>query len=986
MEAQIDYHQDQQNSISKLGDEDIDYDFELDGQKVDEYYCLICFLLLRDIAQMPCKHMLCKHCLDDWGKYNANLSCPKCKRRFNRKEVTSNEPLDQIIKHSLKVKCKSGKECRWTGTISEYSENHYRKCDFVELKCAFQGCHIKLKRVEILSHEINCVHRDDCSYCKQLLNDSNLKDHYDVCPKYPVDCPNSCCTVLQQCQVEQHIKDDCINRIVPCGFVRLGCNFEMKNADLSTHFDANIHHHMKLMFMEMDRMRNTFQAESKANSVKVQETEDKLQEATLKIKTLEDNEVTLKKSFESVKTELAKTKERLLAAEVVQKLKHSEEKVISDIENPGSAPASPEKKVAEEIQPEPFDEADDLDLPEGQSQNQIAVGEESHQVKKKAGLLKSEDPMKNQASSNEVEIVKIQSNPKIFIDEGESSQMKEKAQELLKNDSNDSMDKLDKMITSLSLDQKSKQEKDGTESDSDGQQSKDTQGAPSFVWSEFEEIIPENLEQYELRRTSNPWKRCRITDAQLSKDVLEMKDLERNVRAIVNKLTPQKFKELVNQVINLRVDTVRKLEMVVDIIYETAINIPLYSVAYANMCRVFTDAFKHIPGDKSNLHFRKILLNKCQKEFEKEFEDDIQMEQVKSKPFETEKQPKKCKWKEELDNEEFKNRRRILGCVLFIGELFKLKIISEKIMHECILKFIRVSRPALVDQDLECICKLFSTVGIQLDHEEAKPRMDQYFQQIEKIIEKKKISSRIKFALKDVIDLRANHWVPRRDEGNPKTIDQIAREAQQKAKEEEMYRQQEKLKPREPRGRVGGRDSPSVRNPTSADGWTNVPSKATRGFGPTVDASKFKIQKKNDSSDISLGPGGRPGAWSKGASGGSSSRSGSGSNTPTNEIEQKGNRFDLLSGSSDTPAPLDNRRGGSRPNSGMRKTSQGTGRRAQQIQQYDQQNIPQQQWLEQTRQRIVQSLHHQTPKPTPKKRASIRIVDPYSGRDLTSQF
>ena len=85
---------------------------------------------------------------------------------------------------------------------------------------------------------------------------------------------------------------------------------------------------------------------------------------------------------------------------------------------------------------------------------------------------------------------------------------------------------------------------------------------------------------------------------------------------------------------------------------------------------------------------------------------------------------------------------------------------------------------------------------------EFQPRMDQYFQQIEKIIEKKKISSRIKFALKDVIDLRFSNWVPRRDEGNPKTIDQINREAAQKAKEEEMYRQQEKIKPRESRGRI----------------------------------------------------------------------------------------------------------------------------------------------------------------------------------------
>jgi len=78
--------------------------------------------------------------------------------------------------------------------------------------------------------------------------------------------------------------------------------------------------------------------------------------------------------------------------------------------------------------------------------------------------------------------------------------------------------------------------------------------------------------------------------------------------------------------------------------------------------------------------------------------------------------------------------------------------------------------------------------------------MDQYFQQILKIIEKKKISSRIKFALQDIIELRGASWVPRRDEGNPKTIDQIHKEAQQKEKEEEMYRQQEKLKRNEPRG------------------------------------------------------------------------------------------------------------------------------------------------------------------------------------------
>lgn len=83
--------------------------------------------------------------------------------------------------------------------------------------------------------------------------------------------------------------------------------------------------------------------------------------------------------------------------------------------------------------------------------------------------------------------------------------------------------------------------------------------------------------------------------------------------------------------------------------------------------------------------------------------------------------------------------------------------------------------------------------------------MDQYFDQMTKIISKKKISSRIKFALQDVIELRGCGWVPRRDEGNPKTIDQIHKEAQAKEKNEEMARQQDKvsrkLDPRDRRGK-----------------------------------------------------------------------------------------------------------------------------------------------------------------------------------------
>ena len=61
---------------------------------------------------------------------------------------------------------------------------------------------------------------------------------------------------------------------------------------------------------------------------------------------------------------------------------------------------------------------------------------------------------------------------------------------------------------------------------------------------------------------------------------------------MLNKLTPQKFRTLVGTMTNLIVDDVKKVEIVADLVFETAINVPLYSVAFANCSRVLTDAVR----------------------------------------------------------------------------------------------------------------------------------------------------------------------------------------------------------------------------------------------------------------------------------------------------------------------------------------------------------------------------------------------------------
>lgn len=74
--------------------------------------------------------------------------------------------------------------------------------------------------------------------------------------------------------------------------------------------------------------------------------------------------------------------------------------------------------------------------------------------------------------------------------------------------------------------------------------------------------------------------------------------------------------------------------------------------------------------------------------------------------------------KEELKEAKDKARRRSLGNIKFIGELFKLKMLTENIMHDCIVKLLKNHD----EESLECLCRLLSTIGKDLDFEKAKVR------------------------------------------------------------------------------------------------------------------------------------------------------------------------------------------------------------------------------------------------------------------------
>ncbi|XP_056867544.1 eukaryotic translation initiation factor 4 gamma 3-like [Takifugu flavidus] len=235
----------------------------------------------------------------------------------------------------------------------------------------------------------------------------------------------------------------------------------------------------------------------------------------------------------------------------------------------------------------------------------------------------------------------------------------------------------------------------------------------------------------------------------------------RTFRGILNKLTPEMFESLMKQVDELNIDTEETLNAVVELIVNKALSEQSYSATYAKMCHHLKGLMVSSQSSNDFVLLHKRLLTRCQMEFQNcglltQKEKDVSVQ-------------------EDLEQTRHKTRVRLLGTVRFIGELFKLKMIWEPIIHTCIGKLLQDE----CEDSLECVCKLLSTVGKDLDTGTERPKLDSYCSNICNLLKEQKMSSRIKFMLQDVVALRKNNWVPRRKDEGPKTIQQLHQEVKQ---------------------------------------------------------------------------------------------------------------------------------------------------------------------------------------------------------------
>lgn len=228
----------------------------------------------------------------------------------------------------------------------------------------------------------------------------------------------------------------------------------------------------------------------------------------------------------------------------------------------------------------------------------------------------------------------------------------------------------------------------------------------------------------------------------------------RKVRGLLNKLTPENFKKLSDDLLSTELNSSVILKGVIILIFEKALDEPKYSSMYAQLCRRLSREAPNFEDKDKPCTFRLLLLNKCKAEFENRSQSSELYDHGSVSSPEEEERRQLAK-------------RKMLGNIKFIGELAKLEILSENILHRCIQELLldkkrRGESAQDMSEDLECLCQILRTCGRILDTDKGQKLMGQYFERMKVLAENMELPPRIRFMLKDVIELREDKWVPRK--------------------------------------------------------------------------------------------------------------------------------------------------------------------------------------------------------------------------------
>jgi uncharacterized protein YqgQ len=458
-----------------------------------------------------------------------------------------------------------------------------------------------------------------------------------------------------------------------------------------------------------------------------------------------------------------------------------------------------------------------------------------------------------------------------------------------------------------------------------------------------------NAGKINLKTTDNAW----VPISKQSTSVDEEAKLLRSMRGLMNKICPENYDKLKDPFREMILKNNSHMKALVNLIFDKAVLEQHFAGEYAKLCKYVVD--KVTPNDKNQVppeiqHFRNSLLLKCQQEFEKRHKEEaqrqsdiqksrdkiakcqnseektrlekeheekfvdkvaVQREKLSKEIEECENKEKKKMLEEELETLDDATRRKSVGLIKYVAELYKQGLLSYRTilgLFKDLVKDIHRSEQA------EILCKLFITIGgllwKQVD-ENGKRTIKTCMSDIKEHSQVVK-DSRIKFMLLDVLDLYDNSFIAKhrsQKQVGPTTKKQVLENMsveQQQMEKQTAAAAAHTSGNRHSEGKYGGRydhrgsNSRDSFNQESTHVWKMVVNSSQGG-------SKRSFTRHTPDSGTEhqrLGPGGGGySIWSRGASGGASGSMKDSPRNNTGSNPMRSNRFGVYPEDDDLGGP-----------------------------------------------------------------------------------
>lgn len=237
-----------QTALSEFKAKLLPEDFSDEFRKiVHDYKCPLCKGVYYNPYVDKCGHVFCRECITTY--LQAYHQCPFSKQQITTENLNKLVFMTEILEKQS-VKCKNRSfGCDWIGRLSELETHMDYSCKRQIIACPNFGCCEKIFREEKESHVALCDYRIVCcEFCLIFIPFIEIKKHYEVCPKFIMDCLQQCGKKVERKEMEKHIEELCLNTVISCPFAGVGCEHVGAKKDLKKHFEKDNAEHMLFMF------------------------------------------------------------------------------------------------------------------------------------------------------------------------------------------------------------------------------------------------------------------------------------------------------------------------------------------------------------------------------------------------------------------------------------------------------------------------------------------------------------------------------------------------------------------------------------------------------------------------------------------------------------------------------------------------------------------------------------------------------------------